>query len=89
MSTIPHPKFINTSFKGQDYDSTLTTYDLVSTSPTKLKYSFGNSKSERFPKVIKKHELTGYTLPSTKGSRAAGFGIGERFSDQKIKLRKN
>ena len=31
----------------------------------------------------------GYTLPSTKGSRAAGFGIGERFSEQKTKLRKN
>jgi hypothetical protein len=33
--------------------------------------------------------MVGYTLPSTKGARAAGFGIGERFSDQKIALKKN
>jgi hypothetical protein len=33
--------------------------------------------------------MIGYTLPSTKGSRAAGFGFGERFSQQKIALKKN
>jgi hypothetical protein len=62
----------------------------VSTSPSKLKYTFGNSKSDRFPKpTVKYNENIGYTLPSTKGSRAAGFGIGERFSDQKLKLKHN
>jgi hypothetical protein len=62
----------------------------VSTSPSKLKYTFGNSKSERFPKLkTKTNDIVGYTLPSTRGSRAAGFGIGERFSDQKIALKKN
>ena len=54
MSTIQHPKFTQSSFKGPEYQTTLTTYDLVSTSPSKLKYTFGNGKGDRFPKVVAK-----------------------------------
>ena len=61
----------------------ITTYDNISTSPTKLKYTFGDSKTNRFPKVnpvkLKGHDQVGYTLPSTLKSRGAGFGIGDRF----------
>ena len=47
----------------------ITTYELVSTSPSKLKYSFGGSKATRFEKVSpmrsRGHEQVGYTLPTT------------------------
>mmetsp|Transcript_2214 Transcript_2214/g.3328 ORF Transcript_2214/g.3328 Transcript_2214/m.3328 type:complete len:132 (-) Transcript_2214:1280-1675(-) len=67
----------------------LTTYDTLSTSPTKLKYSFGLSKDKRFPSVKKTHhEQIGYDLPPTKGKRAAGFGIGKRFAEMDYKLKK-
>jgi hypothetical protein len=76
--------------KGNSYATQLTTYDLVSTSPSKLKYTFGVSKNPRFSKSRKgETDQIGYDLPTTKGTRAAGFGIGERFSDQKIKLKKS
>jgi len=85
-----HPKFnltINTS-KGKE--TMLTTYDTLSTSPTKLKYSFGLSKDKRFPSVKKTHhEQIGYDLPPTKGKRAAGFGIGKRFAEMDYKLKKS
>ena len=69
---------------------THTSYDTVSTSPAKLKYSFGISKTVRFPTVkLRNHEQVGYDLPTTKKTRAAGFGIGARFADQTIKLNKS
>lgn len=37
----------------------------------------------------KNTEAIGYTLPSTKSTRAAGFGIGERFSKSHQKSRKS
>ena len=49
MSTIEHPRFTQHSYGGQNQKTLITTYDLVSTSPSKLKYSFGDSKSVRFP----------------------------------------
>lgn len=65
---------------------------MVSTSPTKLKYSFGDSKTNRFPTVnpirMKGHDRVGYDLPSTKSKRGAGFGIGERFVDMRIRKSK-
>ena len=79
MSIISHPRK-STFCKEQVADVSHTTYDRVSGSPTKLKYSFGMSKAIRFPKVkLKNHEQVGYDLPTTKKPRAAGFGIGERF----------
>ena len=54
------------------------TFDNISGSPSKLKYSFG--KESRFPSVKRKlNDQVAYTLPSTKKTRAAGFGFGERF----------
>ena len=85
MSTIEHPRFTQHSYGGNHQKTLITTYDLVSTSPSKLKYSFGDSKSIRFPKFnstkSKGHDQVGYTLPTTKSSRGAGFGIGDRFKD--------
>ena len=75
MTTIDHPNQQIYTKKG--FVTQLTTYDRVSTSPAKNKCSF--SPSKRMPKV----KITGtdlfYALPSTKSTRAAGFGIGERF----------
>ena len=60
----------------------LTTYDNVSTSLAKNKFTFGVSRHERFPSVkLRNHEQIGYDLPPTKSTRGAGFGIGERFGD--------
>ena len=90
MSTIEHPKYIDTSFKGPDHITQLTTYDLVSTSPSKLKYTFGVSKNPRFKKpVLKGHELVGYTLPSTNDKKTCTFGIGERFAHERNMLKKS
>jgi len=81
MSTVQHPRqktLANVSIG----DVGLTTYDNVQGSPSKLKYSFGMSKANRFPRIkLRNHEQVGYDLPSTKKTRAAGFGIGERFAD--------
>ena len=69
-----------TSKRGS-YD--LTTFETVINSPSKLKYSF--AKGDRFPSVRKTyHGQIGYTLPTTKKSRAAGFGIGERFKQKSM-----
>ena len=90
MSTIEHPKFIDTSFKGPEYQTQLTTYDLVSTSPSKLKYTFGVSKNPRFKKpVLKGHEQIGDDLPSTLGKKSSSFGIGERFAQERNLLKKS
>ena len=79
MSIISHPRR-STYCKTAVADVSHMTYDNVSGSPTKLKYSFGISKAIRFPKVkLRNHEQVGYDLPTTKKTRAAGFGIGERF----------
>jgi hypothetical protein len=59
----------------------LVTFESVINSPSNKKYSF--SKGERFPSVRRtNHDQIGYTLPSTKKQRAAGFGIGERFKQK-------
>lgn len=59
----------------------LTTYETVINSSAIQKYSF--SKGDRFPSVRKTyHDQIGYTLPSTKKTRGAGFGIGERFKQK-------
>ena len=84
MTSIGHPKFPSQRGRGS-FD--LTTYDNVSGSPSKLKYSFG--KESRFPSVSRRaHEQIGYTLPTTKKTRAAGFGHGERFGTNKKGNRK-
>lgn len=80
MSTIAHPRdktYCNTNLGEVSY----TTFNQVSGSPTKLQYSFGMSKTIRFPTVKLKHpnQQIGYDLPTTKKPRAAGFGIGDRF----------
>ena len=49
----------------------------MSTSPSKLKWSFG--KDNRFPKVKKLSDKISYDLQTTKNKRSAGFGIGDRF----------
>lgn len=57
----------------------------LSSSPRKLHIDFGSSKSQRFPSVKQRnHEQIGYSLPSTKDKRAAGFGFGERFAELNI-----
>ena len=90
MSTISHPReksYYNPNLAEVSY----TTFDRVSTSPAKQQYSFGISRTIRFPTVKLKHpnEQIGYNLPSTKKSRAAGFGIGDRFTEQALKLKKS
>ena len=56
MSIVNHPRGA-TFCKQAVADVTQTTYDNVSGSPTKLKYSFGMSKATRFPKVkLRNHE---------------------------------
>ena len=84
MTSVGHPKLPSQRGRGS-FD--LTTFDNVSGSPSKLKYSFG--KGTRFPSVNRRtHDLVGYTLPSTRKPRAAGFGIGERFGSNKKGNRK-
>ena len=90
MSTISHPReksYYNPNLAEVSY----TTFDRVSSSPTKQQYSFGISRTIRFPTVKLRHpnEKTGYDLPSTKKPRAAGFGIGDRFTEQALKLKKS
>ena len=81
MSTVQHPRQ-KTFYNVNVADVSHTTYDNVSGSPTKLKYSFGVSKTDRFPRIkLRNHEQIGYNLPTTRKPRAAGFGIGERFAD--------
>ena len=79
MTTIDHPRFTQKSYGGKDFRTTLTTFDHVSTSPAKQKFTFANSKSIRFKQAKVQHDLIGYNLPPTKSSRAAGFGFGKRF----------
>ena len=56
MSTISHPRD-KTFYNLQAADISLTTYDNVQGSPSKLKYSFGVSKNARFPAVkLRGHE---------------------------------
>lgn len=58
----------------------------MSSSPSKLHYSFGGEK--RLPKVrLPSCPRTGYELPSTKSKRGAGFGIGERFAHTSMRER--
>lgn len=74
MTTVQHPRFKPES------GIELTTYDLVSTSPSKLKYSFGGLNN-RFAKPLKPvSQVVGYTLPSTRSPKSCTFGIGERFN---------
>lgn len=92
MSTIEHPKYIDTSFKGPDHITQLTTYDRISTSPAKHKFDFGISKNIRFKKPSLKgpgHELVGYVLPSTNNKKTCTFGIGERFAHERNMLKKS
>lgn len=59
----------------------ITTYDFMSTSPAKVKYSFGGLNN-RFMKLRKPNtEAIGYTLPPTTSPRKCSFGIGERFKN--------
>lgn len=77
MSTVDHPNQAINSKKG--YKTTLTTYDNIQSSPGFQKYSF--SVGKRDPIVNKSPcKQSGYTLPTTKTERCAGFGIGERFN---------
>lgn len=56
MSIISHPRGA-TFCKQTISDVNHTTYDNVSGSPTKFKYSFGMSRATRFPKVkLRNHE---------------------------------
>lgn len=82
MSTIQHPRD-KTYCSPNLGEVSYTTFNNVSTSPAKQQYSFGISKTIRFPSVKLRHpnEQVGYDLPSTKKVRAAGFGVGERFAD--------
>jgi hypothetical protein len=84
MTSVGHPKFPSHRGRGS-FD--LTTFDNVSGSPSKLKYSF--AKGTRFPSVNRRtHDLVGYSLPTTKKTRAAGFGIGNRFGSPRKGNRK-
>ena len=72
MTTIEHPK--------EPFSKQIITYDLVSTSPAKLKYSFGGLNN-RFAKIKKPiTQVVGYDLPTTKTKKTCSFGIGERFA---------
>lgn len=72
MTTIQHPK-------EPEYFEVIT-YDQVSSSPAKLKYSFGGLNN-RFMKSRKPiTQIIGYDLPTTKTKKTCGFGIGERFA---------
>ena len=52
----------------------------MSTSPAKLKYSFGGLNN-RFAKTRKPTtQLVGYDLPTTKTTKTCGFGVGDRFT---------
>ena len=84
-----HPKFNLSIDTKKGKETLLTTYDIISTSPTKLKYSFGISKNVRFQNKTTNNDLICYDLPSTKSTRAAGFGIGRRFADTDYKLRQS
>lgn len=86
MTTVQHPKYP----QFQRATTMLTTYDKISTSPSKLKYSFGNGSGPRFPSVEKRmkcHDQIGYNLPSTNKKKSCSFGIGERFVAQKLRLK--
>jgi hypothetical protein len=68
MSTVQHPRspFFN-----------LVSYDKVSTSVAKQKFSF--SKADRFPTLKNNTQnATGYLLPSQLNKRGAGIGFGEK-----------
>ena len=57
----------------------VTQYDHVNFSTAKQKFTFG--VGDRFPSVKKMvHNKICYDLGSTRTKRAAGFGIGQRFS---------
>lgn len=62
MSITDHPKLPNKPGHGK-YEH--VTYDLVSTSPSKLEYAFGNRTAQRFASVRPINKNT-YDLPSTK-----------------------
>ena len=72
MTTTQHPRLP----PGID----LTTYDRVSTSPAKQKFSFGglNNRFARGTKIIS-HQV-GYTLPTTRSPKSCTFGFGDRFN---------
>ena len=62
MSTVDHPKLPKHHTMGS---IDLTTYDLVSTSPAKLKYSFGG-KNNRFMKLHNGYiDKNCYNMPNT------------------------
>ena len=82
MTTVPHPKKMIYHKPGMM--TTLTTFEHVSRSPSKNKYSFCKVQN-RFMSVRKMQDQQ-YTLPTTKGRRAAGFGYGERFIDTPLRL---
>ena len=51
-------------------------------------YSFGTSNEKRLPKVrLPSCPRVAYELPSTKSTRGAGFGIGDRFSKTSMRER--
>lgn len=67
MSVSVHPKselFTHTSF------------EKVTNSSAQQKYTF--SKAQRFPTIKPTSDLVGYTLPSTRTSKVAAFGFGDR-----------
>ena len=78
MTSVLHPN--QQSFKKRGHQAHITTYDYVSTSPSKMKHSF-SSNAPRFVQHQKNSskDLI-YTLPSTSTKKACGFGIGERFA---------
>ena len=63
------------------FGGTITYREAINFSTAKQKYSFGLSKSHRFPQLKKAvNERIGYDIPDTKNKRAPSFGIGQRFS---------
>jgi len=88
MTTVLHPRHVHLKDEPEARTELLTTFDRVTNSPTKQKYSFGISKSKRFPSVKQRTDNI-YTLPSTKTERSAGFGIGDRFANSNYKSKKS
>jgi len=68
MSVIQYPR--NSHYS-------MTTYETVSTSIAKQKFSFG--KADRFPSLKDRGTPVAYELPSQLSLRAASFGYGNKI----------
>ena len=61
----------------------ITRYDQVNFSKSKMTYSFG--KGKRFNSTARQaHNTIGYDLPSTLNKRSPGFGYGTRFKTPEV-----